>query len=165
MGWSDLAEQFLRLFSRLLRIFQTDLSPTHVRCTEIVVRFLVRSKDFAATKGRVKYTALMPLFNDESNRLETSIHRIDRLNTPESWQLGYDFVEKPDRIIKARGVMPARKLPKSSGLSLDVNGDPFPRHVDIIGWPPLDTAKDDAMQLATEIADEMSLELDQRSSR
>lgn len=43
-----------------------------------------------------------------------------------------------------------------SRLSLDVNGEPFPIHVDIVGWPE---EKDARMMKATEVADKLKLEL------
>jgi len=48
-------------------------------------------------------------------------------------------------------------------LQLDVNGLPYPRHVDIVGWPDPD-GHDKSKQLmkATEIADMMVLEIDPR---
>jgi hypothetical protein len=66
-------------------------------------------------------------------------------------------VENPasGRLIKARGVGPFQ-LVTSNGLSLDVNGEPFPVHVDIVGWSE---AKDARLMKATEIANELKLEL------
>jgi hypothetical protein len=47
----------------------------------------------------------------------------------------------------------------AQGLHVDVNGRPYPRHADIIGWP---AAKHEQMMLATDIANELSLAIDPR---
>jgi hypothetical protein len=65
------------------------------------------------------------------------------------------------RVIKARG-QGSYSLAKGQELSLDVNGPPYPRHVDLIGWPMTD--KDARLMKATEIADKLLLEIDPRSS-
>jgi hypothetical protein len=62
------------------------------------------------------------------------------------------------RVIKARG-QGAYTLATAQGLALDVNGVPFPRHADIIGWSQ---DKDARLMKATEIADKLELELDPR---
>jgi hypothetical protein len=94
------------------------------------------------------------------NRLETSTHRVKGLTTEDSWKLGYENVENAsqNRMIKARGVG-VFALATSSGLLLDVNGAPYPRHVDLIGWP---TDKDVRLMKATEIADKLKLQIDPR---
>ena len=77
------------------------------------------------------------------------------------WVLGYLYVEKkkPDRRIKARATGEVA-LVTSQDLLLEVNGEPYPRHADIIGWPT--SGKPAQMMLATQIANEMILELDPR---
>lgn len=108
-------------------------------------------------KGRVKPNALMPMFNEQSGRLETSIYRCTNLLGGEIWRIGRLQVENPrsGRVIKARGVGPFQ-LVRSQDLSLDVNGEPFPIHVDIVGWP---AAKDARLMRATEIANKLKFEL------
>jgi hypothetical protein len=99
----------------------------------------------------------MPMFNEESGRLETSIYRCANFLGAEIWQIGRLHVENPQsgRLIKARGVGPFQ-LVAAQNLSLDVNGEPFPIHVDIVGWPD---AKDARLMKATEIANKLKLEL------
>jgi hypothetical protein len=95
-----------------------------------------------------------------TDQLETSTHRVKDLTIDEIWKLGYEYVEDvaQGRIIKARG-QGAYALAAAQGLSLDVNGSPFPRHVDLIGWSP---DKEDRLMKATEIANNMTLEIDPR---
>jgi hypothetical protein len=53
----------------------------------------------------------------------------------------------------------AYAVAEAQGLKLDVNGLPYPRHVDIIGWSP---DKDARLMIATEIADKLALAIDPR---
>jgi hypothetical protein len=102
------------------------------------------------------------MFNEAKNRLETSTHRIEGLSPSEIWELGYIYVENAaeGRLIRARGTGPF-SLAISQGLTLDVNGPPVPRHVDIIGWSASD--KDVRLMQQTEIADKLQLEIDPRA--
>jgi hypothetical protein len=111
----------------------------------------------------VKAQALLPKFNAAKNRWETSVHRPSGLSDAQTWALGYSYVESvgQDRIIKARGFGPF-DLVNGAGLQVDVNGPPFPRHVDIKGWSPNDKA--DRLMRATEIADKLQLQLDPRKN-
>jgi hypothetical protein len=131
-----------------------------VQGDEQFTRFIFTQKHFSVQKKRVKPPALLPAPNNATRRLETSTHRVKDLTGAEIWKLGYDHVEDVarGRIIRARG-QGACTLATSQGLSLDVNGSPYPRHVDIIGWSG---DKDDRLMKATEIADLLSLEIDPR---
>ncbi|MFO1352204.1 MAG: hypothetical protein U1F68_16590 [Gammaproteobacteria bacterium] len=135
-----------------------------VQPNEQFSRFIFSRKHYAAEKGRVKPQALLPSWNDEKQRWETSIQRIDGLDTLSIWNLGYKFVENEsaDRIIKARGSGNI-DLIKSQELQLEIAGEPYPRHVNIINWPEHD-AKDVRLMKATEIANQLTLELDPRQS-
>jgi hypothetical protein len=106
---------------------------------------------------------MMPMQNKKTARWETSTHRVKGLGTAEIWRVGYNYVENAEkgRIIKARG-QGSYSLAKDQGLSLDVNGPPYPRHVDLVDWPATD--KDARLMKATEIADKLTLEIDPRSS-
>jgi hypothetical protein len=132
-----------------------------IRDGEEFTRFILNRKHFSAENKRVKANALLPMTNKVSGRLETSTHRVAGLNDQETWNLGYDYVENAEnnRVIKARG-HGVYMFVAAQGLALDVNGPPFPRHVDIIGWSP---DKDDRLMKATEIADKMSLAIDPRT--
>ena len=99
----------------------------------------------------------MPALNQESNRYETSTYRVAGLSSSQIWQLGYSYVENADagRSVKARGTG-SFDLVTTQELTLDVNGDPFPVHVDVIGWP---ASKDERLMKATEIANRLVLEV------
>ena len=97
------------------------------------------------------------MLNQVKSRLETSTHRVTNLTDRQIWQLGQVYVANPQqgRTIKARGVGPF-ELVTAQQLSLDVNGEPYPRHVDIVDWPE---AKDERLMKATEITDKLKLQL------
>ena len=103
------------------------------------------------------------MHNAESGRFETSTFRIAGLINSQVWALGYEHVENPaqSRIVKASGIGKF-ELVTSQGLALDVNGEPYPRHVDIVNWPE---SRDDRLMRATEIADSLVLHVDQRAAR
>jgi hypothetical protein len=129
-----------------------------VASTESVSRFLMSGKYFAATIGRVKPPAVMPQWSQDRNRFETSTQRTDGLRSDEIWALGYRYVEK-NRRIKARGYCEASLVTAQASLHFDINGEPYPRHADIVGWPADEDAR---LMLATEIANGMTLEVDPR---
>ena len=158
MVWSRLTAIFRKLFfSRSTSSGKDPGLSVEIAPAEEFTRFIFTKNHFAVQKGRVKPNALMPMFNQESGRLETSIYRCTCLPDAEIWQLGRVHVEDPQsgRLIKARGFGPF-ELVTSQELSLDVNGEPFPIHVDIVGWPE---EKDACMMKATEVADKLKLEL------
>jgi hypothetical protein len=111
----------------------------------------------------VKPQALLPRLNAAKERWETSVHRPEGLADGETWALGYAYVENvaEKRVIKARAVGPFT-LVSDNGLTTDVNGPPFPRHVEIVGWSPDD--KDVRLMHATQIADKLQLQIDPRAS-
>lgn len=102
----------------------------------------------------------MPLFNAAKRRFETSTHRIAGLTDIQIWKLGYSCVENlaEGRAVKASGI---GKFALATGqdLALDVNGEPYPRHVDIVNWPE---DKDARLMRATEMADQLKLRVDPR---
>ena len=136
--------------------------PSDIEVNESFTRFIFSRRHFAPEKGRVKPQAIQPRFNAHRARWETSTHRIDGLTAAEIWKLGYANVEdaRTDQRIKARGTG-SFALVTTQELALDVNGPPFPRHVDIIGWSTTD--KDLRLMQATEIANKMQLEVDPRA--
>jgi hypothetical protein len=123
-------------------------------------RFLVHKNQFRVSgNGRVTPPALMPWTNPKTGRLETSTHRTDGLQPARVWTLGYQYVETPDRRIKARGYGTVA-LVINAGLRYEVNGKPYPRHADIIDWP--NAPKHVQMMAATNIANGLTLQLDPR---
>ena len=149
-------------WTRLGRFLWLDNLPAQIAQNERFTRLLFRRDQFTPSTGRVKPPALMPLHNDRKGRWETSTFRTDGLQPADVWQLGYHFAEdlSSGRRIRARGFGVA-SIVTTRPLHFDVNGDPYPRHADIIGWPD-GTDKPARMMLATEIANRMTLEIDPR---
>lgn len=158
-----LQRSYWTLFARCLHV--ANLSERAVDPKEVITRFLFQSSHFAVTTGRVNPTALMPYDNKNSKRWETSIIRTDGLQDREGWELGYQIHEASPapRRIKARAVGTA-VIVTDQQLQFDINGDPYPRHADIIGWPVGDE-KHARLALATEIANRMTLEVDTRPQK
>jgi len=124
---------------------------------EPVSRFLRRT-DFAPTKGRVKPSGLLPRWNADHNRFETSTHRSGGLGRDQVWALAYRYIENLDqkRRLHGRGHCLAA-IVTSQALSFDVYGEPYPRHADIAEWP---VEEHEQLMLATNIANAMTLDLD-----
>ena len=72
--------------------------------------------------------------------------------------VGYRYVESQDRHIRARG-LGVVSFVTDVGFVFEVNGKPYPRHADIIGWH---NEKHERLMKATEIANQMQLEMDPR---
>lgn len=106
----------------------------------------------------MKPASLLPQFNDRKNRWETSVFRTTALRSKGVWRLGYLFAERSDRVIKAKGEGAFSWISDQS-LVLDVNAEPYPRHVDIVGWTDI---KHERLHLATQIANRMKLHVNPR---
>ena len=165
MEWNFFRAICRKLFSKQSKICATDtLLPDEIHPSEDITRFIINPKHYSLGKKRVNPQALKPLFNIEKQRWETSIYRIQGLSVGRIWELGYTHVENRaiNRIIRARGTGTVT-LVLGRSLRLDVNGPPYPRHVDIIGWPDPDSDnKSKQLMKATEIADKMVLDIDPR---
>jgi hypothetical protein len=109
----------------------------------------------------VKPAALLPYWNEDRDRFETSTHRTDGLLPDQIWGIGYQYVENlaQHRRIRGRGHCQA-SLIATQALRFDINGEPYPRHIDIVAWPE---AEHERLMRATEIANSMTLEIDPRS--
>lgn len=163
MVWRFLRTIFQRLYS--IRLTSSAVGPEllpEFGDEEEFTRFIFSNSHFAASKGRVKPHAMLPLFSKTKNRFETSTFRVCGLSAGQIWNLGYAYAEnlRQSRVIKARGTG-SFSLATSRSLLLDVNSRPYPRHVDIIGWPAAD--KDVRLMKATEIADKLRLDIDPRA--
>ena len=142
-------------------MLRLDSLPVAVTANDGLTRFILNRNYYAPTAARVKPPALLPLFNPQKARFETSVFRTDRLRPDQIWLLGYEHVETATRRIRARADGLAHHA-TSRGLQLDVNGRPYPRHVDIIGWPG---TKDEQLLIAIELVNDLSLEMDPRPPR
>jgi hypothetical protein len=82
----------------------------------------------------VKHTTLMPRV-EEGGRPETSVCRSSGLKDATIWQRCSEFFDStaPRKAI-GRGVALASTV-YDEALSIEPNGDPYPEHADIVGWP------------------------------
>ncbi len=125
---------------------------------ESITRFLRYAGYFVLATGRVRAEGLLPPPVDAARgrlRLETSVYRADGATSEELWRICFLHVDDPNAPMKARGTVDAGQF-FNQGLSFDANGDPHPRHADVIGWPAEKHARKD---VAREIADKMRLEV------
>lgn len=86
-----------------------------------------------------------------------SVYRVDSVTASEIWDICAKYVDdhSVSRIAKARGTCVANSM-VLEGLSFDPDGDPHPRHVNVIGWPG---AKHEQKNIQQKIAATMKLEL------
>jgi hypothetical protein len=132
-------------------------SPGAVEPHELVTRFIYSAEHFAATTGRVRAAAISPLAHRVSGRLETSVYRVDSLPEPDVWAICAAHVDNTAaaRIMKARATCDAG-LVLAQGLTFDPDGQPHPRHANIVGWP---STKNEQKNLQQRIVAEMKLDL------
>jgi hypothetical protein len=136
-----------RLMAKFLKRFSTTSSsssahPEAVRSPEAITRFIFSSEQFASKTGRVKASAIGPIENRATGRLETSVYRSEGATAQELWAVCAAYVDAPARrrVAKARGTC-AALVYLSQRLTIDANGKPHPRHADVIGWPVESTSR------------------------
>lgn len=103
--------------------------PDPVDGGEVLSRFLLEDKKFAATKGRVKFRAFLP----SPASFSVSVYRTGELSDEATWRIGHDYVADPmGKPLLARGDFPA-SVPGELGLALEPTQEPHPRHVNMTG--------------------------------
>ena len=119
---------------------------------EQLCRFIRSRGHFSPENERVKPAALLPMFNDQTLRYETSVFYTDNLSGDEIWQLGRVHIDSS--AIKARADFKDAVITENS-LHVDFNNSPE-RHADIINWPD---KKDEQKLVALKIAPKCSLQI------
>ena len=124
---------FLELLREVLRSFiQTLLgrqSPDAVGAEEPLTRYIYSRRQFNPSRGTVDATAFMP----EPSPRETSVYRIDGLETEAISEIGARIGRDRQRTMHARADLTAHHV---TSVELRVQPDPPPEHhAVIIGWP------------------------------
>jgi hypothetical protein len=119
---------------------------------EQLSRFIRSRGHYSPENNRVKHSALLPMFNDQTQRYETSVFYTDNLTENEIWQLGKTHIDNP--AVKARGDF-NDAVATGNNLQVDFNNTPA-RHADIINWPD---KKDEQKLVALKIAPKCSLKI------
>jgi hypothetical protein len=102
--------------------------PTPIAEDERITRYITEKGKIRPSTGKPGYNAYMPPTN-----LRLSVYRTEEMMDPEIWQVGDDFVSRPDRPVLARADLPARAY-LSHQLAFDLDGRPHPRHANVAGW-------------------------------
>ncbi len=129
--------------------------PAAVEPPEQITRFLRYSRYFNLNTGRIKLEGLLPPPVDiaaKRTRLETSVYRADDVSSEDLWEICATYVDRPDSTMKARATVEAAAFLERQ-LAFDADGNPHPRHANVIDWPEEKHLQKD---LAREIADRMT---------
>lgn len=108
----------------------SSLDSGSIGSSETLTRYLFQRSHFSRTKGRVKYSAFLPISDGQ-----TSVFRVSSLADSEIWSIGVTFVASVSRrTIRARADTVANEV---TIIGLDVVPDPAarPRHANIVNWP------------------------------
>ena len=104
-----------------------------VESNEVVARHCIRASEHMRRgdparqeRPRGKYPLFLPF-----PRTELSVVRVSGLATSEIRAIGVDHV-CPD--VKGHACVMATAVLDCLGLSFDANGEPYPRHANVIGW-------------------------------
>lgn len=111
----------------------------------------------------MRHEGLLPQPVDLGNgriRQETSVYRASGVTSAGLWAICAEHVDNHATQMKARGTAEAVAFLEKN-LSFDADGNPHPRHANVIGWPEEKHAR---KNLAREIADRMTLEVRPDSS-
>ena len=142
--------------TRLGRFLGLDNLSVDVSGSDDFTRFLVHKGHLR--RNGVHLSGLLPKYNEQKNRWETSSHRTGGLRSEQIWLFGYLYVESEGRHIRARGIGVVSSV-TDLGFGFEVNGKPYPRHADIIGWHD---EKHQRQMKALELANRMQREMDPR---
>lgn len=124
---------------------------SEVQADEPICRYLLSSKEYAPSTGRVKPRAFYPAHNDH----KTSVFRILGLDDQNIWKIGDKEVANPrGRALRARADLTVSNV-LEVGLSVEAD-EPPPRHANVSSWPQ---GKHVYLSLAQELAASAKLHL------
>lgn len=119
----------------------------NVDAGEEITRFLVHSGEFKPGQKRVDYSAFMP-----DKKREKSVYRTNGLSAEQVRNLGHEFVESPNRLIKGEARVVASVI-FNAGLNIEAAPEVHRRHANIRGY----TGSPADRITARKIAEEASL--------
>ncbi len=122
---------------------------------EVLARYILTKRYYNPTDQSVKRQVFMPVRNQQTSILETSVYRVLGLPDKEIWNIGErEVAQKSHRNLHGRADIGYVKVLEKG---LDVKPDEIPpRHANIIGWPEEESRK---MMTAIEIAADAKLHL------
>ena len=98
--------------------------------SDTIARYIFNKTHFAASTGRVKYSAFLPPDG------ETSVYRITSLTEGEICDMGQRYVaEVSGRTLRARGDLFVSDV-FSVGPNVALETSTHHLHANVIGWPP-----------------------------
>lgn len=123
------------------------LPPPEVREDERLARFSVYKKDVRAN-GTVRARLFLP-----PPDLKLSTCRLIGLSEEMVWNIGEEFVAEPrERSLIGRADFMAEDVIRA-GLKFDPDGEPYPNHANIVGWPIDKGEQKEKAQMLAEAAD------------
>lgn len=96
---------------------------------EKIARFITQSNHFSPSKKIVRHVAFMP----PKATLRLSIYWTTGLSEEVIWEIGAQFVA-PTRPVRGRADLNSLVVCNEAELTIDVTGQPHPRHANIVGW-------------------------------
>lgn len=96
---------------------------------ERISRFLTDRKQYSPTKNVVRHTAFMP-----PKTLRHSVYWTTDVSDGEIWAIGDQFVAPHRGAILGRADVNSLVIYYVVGLKIDLDGQPHPKHANIIGW-------------------------------
>ncbi len=100
---------------------------------ERLTRFIFSKSHFSVENKKVKFQAFIPPSNSE----DLSVYRISGLSDSEVWAIGREYVQRKERLIKARADFLAEVVEVAYENHLTVIPDtaPHKRHANITPFP------------------------------
>jgi len=132
-SWMKWLRAFFRHWARrsqtssLLRSLPVEVDPA-----EEISSFVRYDGHLNHRTGTVKHEHFKP--REVRGRFESSVYRTSGLTLADNWALiRVVFEEGRNNTAKARAYGPADAI-LNAGLSFDADGQPHPRHANIVGW-------------------------------
>ena len=128
--------------------------PENIDDFEELSRYIFQSGHYSTTK--IKYSSLLPIYNKNNERFETSVFRSSFINSnDEVWAIGDKFAGLDRERVQAKGILIAKSVRKEN-LEVVPETSSHDLHADIIHWP---AEKPDRILMAKKLVKHSSLEI------